>query len=472
VPAVTGDTERRPDPAPQTAGPPAAQAPDPVAVLRSRSYGGLLVLAALTGVPVSIAAYYFLQLTTLLQGWVYVDLPRALGFGAAPVWWPIPMLVVSGVAVAAAIRYLPGRGGRSPLDGFAGVGPPAPSHLPGIVLAALAGLGLGVVLGPEAPLIALGGGLGVIAVRLARRDAPARATAMMAAAGSFASISALLGSPIAGAFLLMESSILGGAALGLVLLPGLLAAGIGALVFVGMGRLTGFGVATLSLPDLPAYAHPDLVQFGWAIGAGVGAALLGSAIRRIGLALRPLAERRTAVVAPAVGIVVGVLAMLYALLTGHPTTDVLFSGQAALGTVIGDATAYTAPALLALLVAKGIGYGLCLAAFRGGPVFPAILLGGVGGLALSHLPGLPAVAGVAIGIGAMSVVMLRLPMTSVLLATLLLFADGIAVMPLVIVAVVVAHVLAAWLLPTPRSSPVSGDAPAADRSYGADRDEP
>jgi hypothetical protein len=33
-------------------------------------------------------------------------------------------------------------------------------------------------------------------------------------------------------------------------------------------------------------------------------------------------------------------------------------------------------------------------------------------------------------------------------------------------------VLAAWLLPTPRSSPVSGDAPAADRSYGADRDEP
>ena len=39
----------------------------------------------------------------------------------------------------------------------------------------------------------------------------------------------------------------------------------------------------------------------------------------------------------------------------------------------------------------------------------------------------------------MCVVMLALPMTSVLLATLLLFSDGLAVMPLVIVAVVVAH---------------------------------
>ena len=45
------------------------------------------------------------------------------------------------------------------------------------------------------------------------------------------------------------------------------------------------------------------------------------------------------------------------------------------------------------------------------------------------------------GIGAMCVAMLRLPMTSVLLATLLLGREGITVMPLVIVAVVVSYVL-------------------------------
>ena len=78
------------------------------------------------------------------------------------------------------------------------------------------------MLGPEAPLIALGGGLGLCAVRLSRREVPAEAAALVAASGSFAAISALLGSPILRAFLLMEATGLGGATLGLVLLPGLL----------------------------------------------------------------------------------------------------------------------------------------------------------------------------------------------------------------------------------------------------------
>jgi hypothetical protein len=46
-----------------------------------------------------------------------------------------------------------------------------------------------------------------------------------------------------------------------------------------------------------------------------------------------------------------------------------------------------------------------LSGFRGGPTFPAMFLGAVGGVALSHLPGLPLVYGVAMGIAAMTVVM-------------------------------------------------------------------
>ena len=53
----------------------------------------------------------------------------------------------------------------------------------------------------------------------------------------------------------------------------------------------------------------------------------------------------------------------------------------------------------------------------------------------------------ATGIGAMCVVMLDLPLTSVMVATILLFSDGVAVMPLVIVAVVVAYVAAARITP-------------------------
>jgi hypothetical protein len=93
----------------------------------------------------------------------------------------------------------------------------------------------------------------------------------------------------------------------------------------------------------------------------------------------------------------------------------------------------------------------------GGPTFPAMFLGAAGGIALSHLPGLPLIAGVAMGIGAMCVVMLTLPLTSVLLATLLLASDGLAVMPLVIVAVVVAHVTAARTAPRPATPPAGSE---------------
>ena len=429
-------------------------------LLRSKSYLRLLILAALLGVPVSAAAYGFLALVSYLQREIFTHLPNGLGFHGEPPWWPVPILMVAGLLVAPVIKYLPGKGGHSPADGFkAGGGAPTPAQLPGVLLAALATLSLGVVLGPEAPLIALGGGLALLAVRLAKRDMPAQATAVVAAAGSFAAVSTLLGSPIAGAFLLMEASGLGGPMLGVVLLPGLLASGVGALIFVGLDTLTGLGTFSLSVPGLPHFARPDIAEFGWALVIGLAAAILGTAIRRLGLLLRPHVERRMLLLTPVAGLIIGGLALAYTEGTGKGSSDVLFSGQSQLGPLITHAAGYSVAALLLLLACKGLAYGASLSSFRGGPTFPALYLGAVGGIALSHLPGLPLVPGVAMGIGAMCAVMLRLPLTSVLLATLLLYSDGLAVMPLVIVAVVVAYVASARL--TPASTPAPGPAPAS-----------
>ena len=424
--------------------------PDPQALLRSRPYAMLLVLAAVMGVVVSALAWGFLALVSKLQGWIFTDLWHGVGFSREPLWWPVPPLLLAGLLTSLAIRYLPGTGGHSPANRFKAAGAPAPAELPGVIIAALATLSLGAVLGPEAPLIAIGGGLGVCAVRLSRRDVPARTSAVVAAAGSFAAISTLLGSPLTGAFLLMEASGLSGATLELVLLPGLVAAGIGSLIFIGLGAWSGLGTFSLAIGNLPAFGRPDVTEFGWALAIGVLAALLGSGIRWLALLLRPHVERRMVLLTPVAGLAVAGLAIAFEGGTGKGSSEVLFSGQSALAPFVTNGASYTVGALLLLIACKGLAYGVSMSGFRGGPTFPAVFIGAAGGVLMSHLPGLPMVAGVAMGIGAMSAVILQLPLTSVMLATLLLGSDGPAVTPLAIVAVAVAYVASFWLAKSPQ----------------------
>ena len=433
---------------------------DPAALLRSPDYLKLLVVAAILGVPISAAAYWFLYLVDRLQTWTYnaSDLPKWLGFSHVPVWWPLFPLAIAGVLVGVTVRFFPGAGGHSPADGFkAGAGPPTPVQLPGIVLAALATLASGVVLGPEAPLIALGGGLAFCAVRLSAKDAPPRTTMVVAATGSFAAISALMGSPIVGAFFLMEASGLGGPTLSLVLVPGLLASGIGYLIFVGFGSWTGHGTYALAILNLPHVGSPTATEFLWAVAIGLIAAVFGTAIRWTGLVLRDRFDRRILGRTVALAFVIGALAIVFGQATSKSSSEVLFSGQSALPSLVTGASSWSVGALLLLVACKSLAYGASLSSFRGGPTFPGMFIGAAGGIALSHLPGLREVPGAAIGIGAMCTVMLGLPITSVLLASIFMLSDAVVVMPLVIVGVVVAYVASARLA---RFLP-SSDTPAA-----------
>ena len=427
-------------------GPPAI---DPVAVIRSRRYIAALVLAAVLGIPISAIAYGFLAVVAEIQQLLFSELPNQLLGGAAPAWWPVPWLVLCGLLTGLTIRYLPGNGGHSPAFGFkTGGGPPTGRELIGIVLAALTTLGLGAVLGPEAPLIAIGGGLAALTVHLIKKDAPPMALTMMASAGSFAAISTLLGSPVLGAFLIMEAAGVGGITLSLVALPGLLASGIGALVFVGLDYWTGLGTFSLALSSVPPGVPPTLGTLGWALVMGAVGALLGWLIRWLGLSLRPIVHRNRVLVTSVLGLLIGLTAMAYQLLSGHSFTQVLFSGQDALPELVDHAADYSLAALILLIIGKAFAYGLSLSAFRGGPVFPSMFIGAALGLAASGLPGMDLAPAIGMGIGAMCAAMLRLPLTSTLLATLLMGVDGVSVTPQVVVAVAVAFVISN-VLPVP-----------------------
>jgi H+/Cl- antiporter ClcA len=207
------------------------------ATIRSKRYAALLIVVAVIGVVVSLAAWCFLEGIYQIQQELYVHLPHAVGYQhGPPKWWPLPVLALGALLVALAITRLPGDGGHIPAKGLAmGGGPLGPKALSGVILAGLATVGSGLVLGPEAPLIALGSGVAVLTISLARRNFPQEALLIIAAAGSFSAVSFIFESPLLAAVLLIEATGIGGPRLRVIVVPGLLAAGIGSLVSIGMG---------------------------------------------------------------------------------------------------------------------------------------------------------------------------------------------------------------------------------------------
>lgn len=144
-------------PAPSAAGPP--ETPSPGEYLR------ILVVAALLGVPVALGAAAFMSATHGLTTLVWTTVPDNAGWTTPPGWYVLAVPAMAGLLVAAALR-LPGHGGEPAVKGIA-LEPLSPVQLVSALLAALATLGLGLVLGPEAPLTALGLTAGLVVGLLA-----------------------------------------------------------------------------------------------------------------------------------------------------------------------------------------------------------------------------------------------------------------------------------------------------------------
>src|SRR3979409_1869973 len=111
-----------------------------------------------------------------------------------------------------------------------------------------------------APLIALRGRCGGRNRQAARKEAPPQVLLVVGAAGSFAALSFVFSSPIIAAVVLIEATGLGRTRLPVILLPGLVGAGIGSLVSVGMGSFTGLSSSAYALGPLalPAFHHPTI----------------------------------------------------------------------------------------------------------------------------------------------------------------------------------------------------------------------
>lgn len=412
-----------------------------------KSYLRTLVFAALLGVPVAFAAVLFQTAIHDVTHVVWAEIPDSLDWSEPPWWYVVLVPGIAGVLVAAAVR-LPGHGGHSPLEGL-GMGAVRPIDLGSILLAALATLSLGLVLGPEAPLIALGLGLGAVAVRFVRMDGTE--AQLLVFAGAFAAIATLFGGPLVAAFLLFEVTAASGTipagSMGRALLPGFVAAGTGALVFTGVAGWQGVHETSLALPPLPQYETVRVADLAECIVVAVVVAVVVVAYRHVAHAVAARASLRPDVSLAAAGLAVGALAVAFRATADRPVDLVLFSGQQELPAIVAEGSAGV---LLLLVLAKGLAWALSLGSgFRGGPVFPAIAIGvAIGVLTADVLPGLETTPAIAAGIAAATSAVLRVPFTAVLLASLLVGSSAADTAPITVLAAAVGW-LVATALPNP-----------------------
>jgi H+/Cl- antiporter ClcA len=413
--------------------------------LTGRTYLRLVLLGALVGIPAGLVGALFLGLVHDFEDWLWPDDPE---------WYLVIGLPVAGaVLVIAARALLPGDGGHSPLGGIQSAVMPI-SYAPGIALAAFGTLAFGAVLGPEAPIIALGAIAALAATSFARLGQ--QETALIANAGSFSAISALFGGPIVAGVMMLEAGVGLGARAIPALLPGFVAAAVGYLIFVGFGDWGGLEAQGLAVPDLPVYNGTHLLDLLVAIAVGLLTALAIVAINRLAKRTAADGERRFGMPALllAGGLAVGLLALLADALGAQPD-EILFSGQSAIPELIAeDATAV----VLVILAAKALGYALSLSCgFRGGPIFPAVFLGiGIATLPVIWFDVSPTLA-IAVGAAAGMAAATRFILTSMLFAALLVGTGGLDATPAAVLAAA-----AAWLTVTALDRPANRTgAPAA-----------
>ena len=363
----------------------------------------------------SVIATVFLFLEDHLITAVWTDLPKAVGM-TEPAWWLVVLLPLIGASLVMAAWRLPGKTDQGPLEGLHF--DVTPATFASVILAATGTLIFGLVLGPEAPLLACGTAAGAFVLR--RQPVPVMKFGMLMTA--LAAIAAIFGSPIVVVLMLAEFTALGRIPAA-ALMPGFVALGVAYVAETGVGDWSGLGSSSLAVPGLPELTTTSVTDLLVGLAVALVAAVVALIARKLGERVALMARRHPPLVLIAVALITSGLAIAVREITGGSINLVLFSGQLGTSEILAE-TSIGAIALI--VVAKAIAYGGALGAgYRGGPIFPAVFLAvGVAVAGTLIFPAASLTALVVAGVAAAVAAALRVPFTSAVLALLLATSAG------------------------------------------------
>ena len=352
-----------------------------------------MLVAAVVGL---VLGYIALLLVNAGIALVWETIPS--GFESTPAWYVVGVLLISAVLVYL-VRSRIGDEGHSPIGGIA-VSSLEPRDYVGVILAILATLWGGIVLGPEVALVATGSVVGTVVARRMRFEAPAEA-----------------------------KKVVGFGALGAILA-----------LFVGP-VLAG----TATLGSTPTAIEVD--QLAWAIVVAAIATVAVTLARLVAAILaRATGGGPHFVILIVAAAVVAAAALIMQALTGESVLFIVTSGEE----MIGDLPMLTSVGtVVAIIVLKTIAYAVSLGSgYRGGPFFPAMFVGAASGLLIALLlpsgPSVPA----AIVVGVVAAVIATAPMKwpiAIVLGIVLGFAVGTwTLVPAALIGAVVARLIPRW----------------------------
>jgi hypothetical protein len=165
----------------------------------------------------------------------------------------------------------------------------------------------------------------------------------------------------------------------------------------------------LSPLAVPAFSQPACGDFAWTIVLAIAAAAVTFVIIELAQWAKRLVAAHPLLLTIVAALAVGGLAIAFNQATARPADAVLFCGQCAFGELIKTGPTLSLSTLALLLLFKRLAWSVSLGNFRGGPTFPALFLGAVGGLLAAHLAGLSETPTVAVLMAAACVSVLKLP---------------------------------------------------------------